>query len=221
MRLVVVCGVIWYSYWHSRWELLLFYCGMLLAEWDHIRGAHTAAAPAMALDEKESPVSQSSLGRWLWVMSILLGLYLMCQPEEQAEVTPGWRYLSSLIPTWWTEEKYRYWQSVGSIIFVFSVGHARGWQQFFNTPVVQYFGKISFALYLMHGPAMHCVGYHWEMWAYRVTGVEGYWYNAGFVLGSLFCIPTVIWWADVFWRAVDIPSVKVAKWLEQKCTVKE
>lgn len=72
----------------------------------------------------------------------------------------------------------------------------------------------------MHGPAMHVVGYHFEKWAYSVTGVEGYWFNAGFILGACFCIPTVVWWADVFWRAVDIPTVKFAKWFESKVIVK-
>ncbi|KID87191.1 hypothetical protein MGU_05601 [Metarhizium guizhouense ARSEF 977] len=56
--------------------------------------------------------------------------------------------------------------------------------------------------------------------AYGITGVEGYWYNIGFFLGAAFTIPTVIWWADVFWRAVDIPAVKFAKWFESKCITK-
>lgn len=64
---------------------------------------------------------------------------------------------------------------------------------------------------------MHTVRYHWEKWAYSLTGVEGYWYNIGFILSSFVCIPTVIWSADVFWRAVDIPTAKFAKWLEEKC----
>jgi hypothetical protein len=67
---------------------------------------------------------------------------------------------------------------------------------------------------------MHVAGYHWEKWAYGVTGVEGYQYNAGFFLGACFVVPTVIWWADVFWRAVDIPTVKFAKWFESKMVQK-
>jgi len=194
---------------------------MLLAEWDHVRGAHTPT-PSLPVDEKLAFGPRRPFWkRMFWMLVSILGLYLMCQPDGRGEITPGWVYLSSLIPKWWTEEKYRYWQSTGAVIFVLAVGHSRGWQRFFNTPVVQYFGKISYALYLMHGPAMHTVGYHWEKWAYGVTGVQGYWYNTGFVLGSLFCIPTVIWWADVFWRAVDIPTVKFAKWFEQKCIARD
>lgn len=102
------------------------------------------------------------------------------------------------------------------MVFIIGVGRAPGWQRFFNTSVIQYFGKISYAIYLMHGVGMHAIGYHWEKWAYSITGVEGYNYNTGFVLGACLCVPTVIWCADIFWRAVDIPTVRFAKWLESK-----
>ncbi|KAM4065406.1 acyltransferase family protein [Hirsutella rhossiliensis] len=219
-RLLVVGFVMWFTYRHSRWDLLLFVCGMLLAEWDLIRGAHTAP-PALPQDEKEvEKPSRSPWARLFWSLASILGLYLLCQPDDGGENTPGWRRLTSMIPEWWEEEEYRYWQSVGAFVFVAAVGHSRGWQRFFNLAPVQYLGKISYALYLMHGPAMHTVGYHFENWAYSLTGVEGHWYTVGFVLGACFCVPTVIWWADVFWRAVDVPSVKFAKWVEKRCAAK-
>lgn len=108
----------------------------------------------------------------------------------------------------------------GAVIFVLAAAHSKGWQRF-NHPVVQYFGKISYAIYLMHGLAMHTVGYHWEKWAYGLTGVEGSWYNAGFVLDACFAVLTVVWWADVFRHTVDIPTIKFAKWFESKCIAKD
>ncbi|KAG5936487.1 hypothetical protein E4U60_002531 [Claviceps pazoutovae] len=219
-RFLTVAFIMWFSYRHSRWELCLFLCGMLLAEMDHIRGAHVPP-PALPQSEKPRPRDAHGMAKgFFWASVSILGLYLMSQPDDGGKVAPGWVYLTSLIPKWWTEEQYRYWQSIGAVFFLLAVGHSRRWQRVFNSAVVQYFGKISYALYLMHGPAMHTVGYHWEKMAYELTGVEGYWYNAGFVLGAMFCIPTVIWWADVFWRAVDVPTVKFAKWFESKCISK-
>ncbi|KAF7549836.1 hypothetical protein G7046_g8220 [Stylonectria norvegica] len=213
-RFMSLAGILWFTYRNGRWELMLFFWGMLLAELDHIRGAHVPA-PVLPVDKTiESPRSQ--FGSIFWTLLSLLGLYLMGYPDGRAEITPGWIYLSSLIPDWWNYERFRYWQMTGAVIFVFAVGHSPGWQRFFNTAVVQYFGKISYAIYLMHGPAMHVVGYHWEKFAYSLTGVEGYWYNAGWVLGACFCIPTVVWWADIFWRAIDIPTVKFSRWFENK-----
>ncbi|KAF4591828.1 Acyltransferase 3 [Ophiocordyceps camponoti-floridani] len=219
-RLLVVAALLWFSYRHSRWDLILFLGGMLLAEWDLIRAAHVSL-PALPQDEKAATAPARPLWKKVfWVLVSITGIYLLCQPDEGGSDTPGWRLLTSMIPSWWAAEQYRFWQSAGAIVFVGAVGHSSGWQSFFNHPAIQYLGKISYALYLMHGPAMHTVGYHFEKWAYSLTGVDGYWYNAGFVLGACFCVPTVIWWADVFWRAVDVPTVRFAKWVEGKCITK-
>jgi len=120
----------------------------------------------------------------------------MNQPDALGDITPGWMYLETFIPAWWTFERYRFYQSIGAALFVYGVGHSAGWQRFFNSAVVQYFGKISYAIYLMHGPVMHTVGYTIERWAYGLTGVEGWWMNAGFVLGFCFAVPSVVWVAE-------------------------
>lgn len=73
----------------------------------------------------------------------------------------------------------------------------------------------------MHGPILKVIGYYFQDWAWRTTGVEGTEYNAGFLLGACFCVPTVLWAADIFWRAVDIPTVKFARWYESKLIVKD
>jgi peptidoglycan/LPS O-acetylase OafA/YrhL len=73
-------------------------------------------------------------------------------------------------------------------VFIMAVGRSRGWQRFFNLTVVQYFGKISYAIYLMHGPVLHTVGYAIERWAWGVTGIEGREYEGGFMLAAcLWC----------------------------------
>jgi len=153
----------------------------------------------------------------MWAALSIVALYLMSQPDERGAETPGWVFLTSLIPEWWTDE-HRYWQSAGAILFVLAVGRSKGWQRFFNLPVPQYFGKISYAIYLMHGPVIHTVGYAIEGWAWGLTGTEGKAYEAGFALAAVFVVPIVIWVSDVFWRAVDAPIVKFAKWLEATCS---
>ncbi len=239
VRLVCVGLLAWFTDRSDKWEMLLFYAGMLLAELDLMRGAHTTPTAAtsppltetqkyhhpalLSLDHTLSPPTPSrrsrakSLG---WVALSILALYLMSQPDDGGHATPGWVFLTSLIPDHWGD-KYRYWQAVGSVLFIFAVGRSPGWQRFFNSPVVQYFGKISYAIYLMHGPVMHTVGYAIERAVWNVTGVEGLNYNLGFVLASFLVIPSVIWAADIFWRAVDAPVVRFAKWVEVKSSVSD
>lgn len=214
VRFLVMAIVMAFTYRNSRWELLLFYFGMIIAEIDLIRGAHI---PQLALPVSEKTTRRSKLPGVAWALTSILSLYLMSQPDVRAAETPGWKYLTSIIPQWWTEEQYRYWQSVGAIMFVVCVSHSPTWQRFFNIPSIQYLGKISYAIYLMHGPVTHTLGYMIEQRAYAITGVQGYWYNLGFILGSVGVIPVVVWAADVFWRLFDTPTVKFARWLETKC----
>ena len=251
-RVGVVVGLAGFAYWSGRWEMVLFYAGLVLAEWDVARGAHGhgrghgygGLAPALPVSvsgsgsvpglmsgsssRAGSPERELSLSglkrrtakRALWAVVSIVGLYLMSQPDERGAETPGWVFLTSLIPEWWTDE-HRYWQSAGAILFVLAVGRSRGWQRFFNLPVPQYFGKISYAIYLMHGPVIHTAGYAIEGWAWGLTGTEGRAYEAGFALAAVFVVPIVIWVSDVFWRAVDAPIVKFAKWLEATCSASD
>lgn len=238
VRVLTVLVIGWFSYRNARWEFCLFLAGMVIAEADLARGAHIKppATPSPLPVYTDSPSSKEKAvdddfaaegariaaanraraSRALWALTSILGLYLLCYPDGRGEETPGWVYLTSKIPEWWTEHEapFRYWQSAGAVLFVAAVGHLAGWQRFFCTGPVQYLGKISYAIYLVHGPVMHSCGYMMERWAYDWSGLEGYQYNWGFALSTALCVPAVVFWADVFWRAFDIPTVKFAKWLE-------
>ncbi|KAF7531243.1 hypothetical protein G7Z17_g13739 [Cylindrodendrum hubeiense] len=218
-RFLTLATVMYVTYRRSRWDFLLFLFGMAIVEWDHIRGAHVPVS-VLPLGEKEAKPARLRLKTIFWNLFSVFALYLMSNPDGGGKTTPGWVYLTSLIPEWWECDQNRYWQGFGSVLFVLAVGHSQWWQRVFNSAISQYFGKISYALYLMHGPVGKLIGFHWQKWAWGITGVEGNWYNIGWVLGACFCIPTVIWTADIFWRAVDIPSVKFARWFEGKVIVK-
>ncbi|TLS25332.1 hypothetical protein PpBr36_07754 [Pyricularia pennisetigena] len=249
VRLVVLLLLALFCYRSDRWDMLLFYSGTILAELDLIRNAHsdptTNAAVALSPVSPELPSMSSSspallrsptsnspgfanhgrprpLRRMLWSALSILALYFMSQPDVGSEDTPGWVFLTSCIPEWWSD-KYRYWQTIGSILFVAAVGRLPFWQRVFSTSPAQYLGRISYSVYLMHGPVLHTVGYmiearSWEAVSAAKEGGEAR-YIAGFVLGSFFIVPIVVWVADVFCRAVDAPVVKFSKWLEGACSV--
>jgi len=237
IRFVLLLGCMYFVLRSDRWEMFLFYSGMLLAEVDVIRDS-IYSPPQSPLPTKEgradsmgilsqpsSPISESptnltrqKLASCLWILLGLFALYLMSQPDDFSENTPGWIYLCSLIPEWFTT-KYRFWQSMGSVLFVFAASNCAPWRRPLETPLVQYLGKISYAIYLVHGPLIHVFGYVVEPWAWSITGTEGWRYHAGFVLGAVFIIPTTFWAADLFWRFIDTPCVKLARWVEKKCAV--
>ncbi|KAH7022875.1 acyltransferase 3 [Ilyonectria destructans] len=216
-RLLTVAAIMYYSYTYSRWEFMLFLSGIPLVEWDHIRGAHI---PPSVPREKEDTPSRSTLKTIFWHLISALGLFLLSQPEEGGETTPGWVYLTSLIPEWWGVEQQRYWQSAGAVCFLFGVGHSPWWQQVFTSRIAQYLAKISYSIYLVHGPVQLLICLPWQKFVWDLTGVEGNAFHVGYVLGVLFSIPMFIVFADIFWRAVDIPTVKFARYYEAKLSIK-
>jgi peptidoglycan/LPS O-acetylase OafA/YrhL len=197
----------------DRWEMLLFYCGMFIAELDLILPSSKQYSGISSLRSRSYAAA--------WISLAIISMYLMSQPDQFYDETPGYIWLSSIIPTWFSE-KYRYNQTLGSITLVLAVNRLPMLQRPFNLSVVQYFGKISYALYLMHGPIMHVFGYLIQDLAWKLTGVETEGaYVVGFLIGAAVNIPLVIWAADLFWRAVDAPSVKFARWVEQSLLVDE
>ncbi|KAK4449089.1 acyltransferase family-domain-containing protein [Podospora aff. communis PSN243] len=204
-RVLVRVGVLMalgvFAYCSARWEVMLFCWGVGMAERDVLSRGERGKGKGMGV---------------VWGVVSVVGMYLLSQPDVGGDETPGWVWLEGVIPEWW-EDKHRYYQSFGAMVFVMAVGRSNGWQRVFNSGVVQYFGRISYGLYLMHGPVMHTLGYTIEKWVWGMTGIEGAAYYWGFALASLLVIPTVVWVSDIFSRAVDAPVVRFSKWVEMKC----
>ncbi|KAI1199695.1 acyltransferase family-domain-containing protein [Nemania serpens] len=237
VRLAVVGLLAWFVLRSDRWDMLLFLAGMTIADLDVRRNAHgegefrgmgttssSSSTPALLLplgektDPDTPPPRRRLTGDSFWTLVSVSALYLLSCPDAGPWGVPGWRYLGTLIPTWFSE-KYRFWQVMGACLFVFCAARSRGWQRVFESAAIQYLGHLSYAVYLMHGPVMHAVGYPIQRWAWEITGIDGPAYRKGVVLAAVINIPLVIWAADIFWRVVDIPSVRFAKWLESKLSV--
>lgn len=260
----------------GRWEVLLFYSGMVMAEVDLMNRAHdqrqqpgqqedrvrerqrdgvknenmvlprsssssssTSSSPSSShcdhgkekatmppINKVDPKATSAGLRKIFWALLSILALYLMSQPDQGGASTPGWGFLTSIIPTWWSpplQDTYRYYQSIGAVLIVLSLSRSSSWQRFFNSAIIQYLGKISYAMYLMHGPVLHTLGYAIERFVWmNITGVEtDTAYVGGFVLASVVVIPVMIWVSDVFWRGVDEPVVRFGKWLERVCSITE
>jgi peptidoglycan/LPS O-acetylase OafA/YrhL len=131
----------------------------------------------------------------------------------------GWTTLVSIIPDHIGNPK-RYWPGWGAILLVWSTSCYKPLQRLFDNRLSQYLGKISFSLYIVHGAVTHVMGYPLMNIFDGVMGRENAVIKAvGFGLGSGTTLLFTVWFADLFTRAVDEPSVRFAKWVEEKCTV--
>lgn len=153
-------------------------------------------------------------------MTFVVGLYFGSQPARDLEHAPGWRILSTFIPNH-INPRDRYFPNLGAILLIWSTSCHKSLQFIFTHPVIQYLGKISYPLYLMHGAVIHTLGYGIMdfMWSSlgRDTVIQK---EIGFGVAVVWVVVVVVWMADLFMRVVDTPTVKFAKWLEEKCTMK-
>ena len=143
-------------------------------------------------------------------------------------VAPGYKTLNKFIPRN-MEQKERFYPTVGTTIFLLLLARADPdtslWRQIFASDWAQYLGKVSFALYLVHGPLLHAVVYmvpHWVWWSIGVEGIESnnFTWTVGIMIGWCTGLALSLWVADVWQREVETRTVRVAQIFEKWCFVK-
>ncbi|THZ72102.1 hypothetical protein D6C84_10078 [Aureobasidium pullulans] len=214
-RMAILVFLIVWVHQMGRWEMILFYGGFLCAELDFHRSA--SAALALPTTTAATKPRNSKLKTVFYFLVFLLGIYLGCQPMKSASKTPGWTTLVSMIPDHIGNSK-RYWPGWGAIMLVWSTSCSKLLQRCFDNRVAQYLGYISFSLYIVHGAVTHVIGYPLMNILDGLLGRD----SAGVVafsfgVGSFATLLLTVWFADIFTRAVDEPSVKFARWVEMKC----
>ncbi|KAI6370586.1 hypothetical protein MCOR25_004129 [Pyricularia grisea] len=153
----------------------------------------------------------------LWVASLLTSLWLLSVPENNrgGKTSPFYMVLTSHIPAnYGPDDENHWWLSLGAVLLVFTIDRAGPFlQRAFTSRAAQYLGKISYALYLVHGPIVFSLGWHLGRWCTALTGREttAGW-GAGIVLAYMGLWPVLFWVADIASRLVDVKSVEFSKW---------
>ena len=150
--LFLVIGL--YMLWCFEWAMFCFLMGMLLALMD----LEQLDRPYLG---QLSPVVRGLVDHAIFVAS----WWLLCMPAgtihgfEKAENTPGWKTLTKAMPMrYFLDEYWRWWHSWASVMMVYCVLRIKWLQRLFSSPKLQYLGKVSFCLYLIHIPLLFTVG---------------------------------------------------------------
>ena len=179
--------------------MVLFYTGALVAEWN------------LAIAER----AETSLTREKGTLStpetpllVLVSLLVLSYPEDLADKTPLYRYLSWLsYPSF--GQDFRFWQCLGGGVLFATISTSPVLRKPLESSSVQYLGRISYGLYLMHGPVIHTVGF-------GVVGLlhgdsEEHVGTIEYLVALTVTTACAIWAGDVWWRAVDMRAVKWAR----------
>ncbi|KAH8805746.1 acyltransferase [Xylogone sp. PMI_703] len=239
LRLIILLGIMFYCLKCQHWAAFEFLGGMFIAEIgliqiaraerDANKEAATASSSPTPITTEVKPAGPSRGWTIFWWINFVIAMFLAGWPNQGAKETPIIKHLVPItIDPYFTTggDLVSFpWFALGAIQTVFACQQLPALQRFFTTGIAQYLANLSYALYLMHGPCLdvfaHRVMPH--VWA-LVGGAEGAGMFAKMFVWfvGLCCLSIPVFWsADVFWRAVDTPSVQFAKWVEDCCIVKE
>jgi peptidoglycan/LPS O-acetylase OafA/YrhL len=238
-RLVFFVILDCYLLWWGRWEIALFFLGALIAQIEIIRQGDQPPAGIVPEKSKEAkdvlppPSTQADgrfewrqlklLGNLLWLLGFILALYLMSAPRFAYKTAPGYTFLTTSIPKWYLH-KETLLPSIGATLLMYCLtlcSPSSVCYKVLTTNFVLYLGKISFSLYLVHGPILHIIGYMFPHMIWHFTGSSTTaLYAFGLLAGWAINLAIVLWAADIFTREVDKRIVRLISWIEVFCCVK-
>ena len=228
-RLWCEVGLVVYFMWIADGSHYAMFCvGMLICDLD------------LLAEKKDLPswfYYLESFKELIFYHFFIMSIYLGGVPShndqiEEIRKVRGWYYLSFLKPQAVYDYKwfYLFWAAA---FLVASIPRIPWLKRFFNMPFNQYLGRISFALYLVHGPVLWTLGdriYATVGWAREAhhehlpgwidklplskAGPLGF--DFAFWAAQLILLPVTLWLAQVVTKVFDEPSVKLAQWFYRK-----
>ncbi|KAI5363004.1 putative acyltransferase 3 domain-containing protein [Septoria linicola] len=170
-------------------------------------------------------------------VALFTGWYLLCQTAGMRDTqvssdTPGWWLLTKLIPPIYYDdpdkEYWRWWHTHGAFLVVYGVLRISWIQRFFSSRPLKYLGRISFSMYLVHGPLMWTLGdrvYRFfghitmpemtTMWDEKLPipefGLHAF--TTRFLVAQAFILPMTFAFGHLGTILFDDPSVKLGKFV--------
>ncbi|KAJ9151993.1 Hard surface induced protein [Pleurostoma richardsiae] len=230
----------------GKWAAFEFFAGMFLAEiqirQSTIPKYHELSAESTAPMPRSirSPILHYGVHACI----VLTWAFIGGWPNHDHKETPGIRYLFEQTPSAFVTNEHdmpqRFWFAVSAAFMVWSCGEVDFVRKFLEGGLAQYCGRISYAIYIVHGPVLGLfqrwvVGHaHIPVRGVEGTpdfapevlgaGVKGFFGDANpaqrtlsWFVGLLILGPIVTWASDLFWRLVDLPVISLGRRLENAC----
>jgi peptidoglycan/LPS O-acetylase OafA/YrhL len=222
VRITVLIGIFLNFLLNRYWAASTFIGGMFVAEMEALFEDINYKVPDHPFARLRYYI--------LWGGCLLFTLIVFGWPEGHPELDPWVSWLIPYTPPQFLDSQpaihYRFWHALTATLFIWCLFRLPTLQNFFTTRFSLYLGDISYAIYIIHmhwilslGRRMHRTTDH----LFGSNRGEGGQFNLLLAncleLGVL--LPVMFWEADLFWRLVDTPSVKLGKWVESKVRVSE
>lgn len=176
-----------------------------------------------------TPRRMRLLSNIVTIFAFIMGYHLLCLGDD-GHLTPGYQWLEHLNSSKWKENWQVYhwcWKSVGAALLVYAVNNSPILQRPLTTRFVQYLGKISFSLYLVHQAIYHLWRDPLRNWVYLIINGSPYpgnveanpvsfyltWWISGMIIAPIVAIA-----AHYYTIYVDHKCVVLTKRIEKLLT---
>jgi peptidoglycan/LPS O-acetylase OafA/YrhL len=228
-----VALIFYFLYVVNGWSFSMFITGMLLCDLESL--ARRKELPAFFSMFK---AHKKTIAYSLFVISIYLSGVPASNPDPDVlRRTPGWYYLSFLVPGAVQDYKwfFLFWSATALMI---AIPHIAWLKRFFENRFCQYLGRISFSLYLVHGPILWTLSDRlylalgWErpnnieglvdwinLYPIARTGIFGF--ELAFFLPHLIILPLTLYSAEITTKMFDDPAIRFPQWLYRQVLKKD
>lgn len=197
LRLIALGFLSSYWFYFGLWDVFGFLAGLYLAEMRILSGAKWTMGG--------SKLPYHSLGDWtlrikainlstVWNYSCFgFGIYLLCLSDD-GELPPGYQFLKLVESSRWEHDwavLSKCWKTAGAVLVVYAISQLPRLQRPLNSKPMQYLGKISFSLYLVHQSVYHLVRDPVRNFLWYIATRESY---PGTENASQFTVPFAFTW---------------------------
>ncbi|KAK0112161.1 hypothetical protein ONS96_001418 [Cadophora gregata f. sp. sojae] len=227
VRLFLLAGIIAFCFYSGQLYTVEFLGGMFIAEVTLLRDrslSTPSSSPMLpkfedtARDGDCGSNARQKLIQLFWLANVLSGLFIASWTNDHIEAVWGLRFLDSHTPAPYRGQQV--WFCIGAFQIVAACTQLKCLQRIFTTQIAQYLGNISYALYLMHNLCLTILEPRFNPVFDSFFSKATFWgRQMSWMAGIFIYVPTVIIVADLFWRVVDTPTVRFARWFESKCVV--
>jgi peptidoglycan/LPS O-acetylase OafA/YrhL len=215
-RLLTLAATTWFTIWELDWWLFTFVSGLVICE---IRGILDARALDSLNSARFRRASNSIYIRTANWCIFILGFFLLCIPEQPTD--NPWVGEYSILGAFDVAHFELFakishmWRSLGGVMCIFAMSSSSALQAPFNSSFAQYLGKISFGLYLTHLMVIRLARDELIQLTWWAVGDDNAW---GWVGAAAVLTPVIFAVAHVFYLLVDLNSVRLSRWIENKLT---